>query len=299
MAAPAKPSPKHPPVHGHGKHLHPKVSHKQAALIGLAVVGAILLGLYFRHRSGSSSSSAASPAGDSGAGTGGASGSGDSGSSLDLSPYEDLANALNGLTGVLGGGIMTFSDGQSTGTTISPTGADNPANPTTDPQVTSIRANTTPVASTPAVSIANDFTGGGSQLPAQTAPPIPEQAPTLPYTTPGDWQPAGTVTSEPVQAIEVGQSIADGASGDWQGYGAVPANESSAVQQAAAAQSQYDQGAREPTAEELAPALYDQPHPAVTNTINQEEINTAVKKGSGGKKVAGSGSSTHVLGGGL
>ncbi len=69
------------------------------------VVLAIAIGLYLRHKASTTAAATntAAPAlADTGA-TGGGSASGDT-SGQDLSPYQNLADSINGLTGILGGG---------------------------------------------------------------------------------------------------------------------------------------------------------------------------------------------------
>lgn len=82
---------------------------KRTVLIAGGVLVAIVIGLYFRSKSAAaaSQSSAAPAAADTGA-LGGASG-GSAQTGQDFTPFEDLAFALNGLTGVLGGGGGTFN----------------------------------------------------------------------------------------------------------------------------------------------------------------------------------------------
>lgn len=77
---------------------------------------AVLLGLWWRNRSASSSatqpSAASSPADTTTGTTGGAGSSGDTSAGTsaaqDLTPFEDLAAALNGLTAQLGAGVATI-----------------------------------------------------------------------------------------------------------------------------------------------------------------------------------------------
>jgi len=94
--------PKAKPPEGKGKGLNAKVGGIPIWVIAVGVVAAIGVGLYLRSRSATAATeAAATPA--SGTDTTGGAGSA-AASPPDLTPVEDLASALNGLSGILGAG---------------------------------------------------------------------------------------------------------------------------------------------------------------------------------------------------
>ena len=91
-----------PPEGGKGKGLNAKIGGIPVWVIALGVVAAIGVGLYIRNKSATAATTAAAtPA--SGTDTTGGAGSA-AASPPDLTPVEDLAQSINGLTGILGAG---------------------------------------------------------------------------------------------------------------------------------------------------------------------------------------------------
>jgi len=123
--------PKAKPPEGKGKGLNAKVGGIPVWVIAVGVVAAIGVGLYIRSRSATAATqAAATPA--SGTDTTGGAGSA-AASPPDLTPVEDLASSINGLTGILGAGIASGGGGivGGSGLDLSSLGTDTTVAPTT------------------------------------------------------------------------------------------------------------------------------------------------------------------------
>lgn len=113
-----KGTPKRPGAKGAGGKA---ARNKKLLILGAGLVVAVLVGLYFRSRSGSAgaSTTGASPTDSGGSGSG-------SGPGQDLSPILDLADSVNGLVSVLGAG-QGFDPGSYGADSISPFTVTSPA----------------------------------------------------------------------------------------------------------------------------------------------------------------------------
>ena len=132
-----------PPEGGKGKGLNAKIGGIPVWVIALGVVAAIGVGLYIRNKSATAATTAAAtPA--SGTDTTGGAGSA-AASPPDLTPVEDLAQSINGLTGILGAGAGIPAGNGSLGASVG-TQTTQPATQTTtqpSPAATPVGTNAT------------------------------------------------------------------------------------------------------------------------------------------------------------
>lgn len=191
---------------GKGGLMGKRIAGVPAPLLLAGVALAIGVGLYLRHRSASTSataSTAAPAAGDTGTGSGGASGSGTTDqSNPDLTPIEDLANQLAGLTYLLGGSGGSFAATPDTSSPLTVTPAPTGATTTTSAPAPAAVSPAAP-RSTSAVLVPKQVSGSGT-----TSLTSFNLQPSLPGKVSG----SGPATVNPSGVMAVGSDVLSGAS---------------------------------------------------------------------------------------
>lgn len=217
---------------------------KKILLIGGGVIVAVLIGLYIRSRSGSSTGASSTGASPTDVGSGGGAGSSGAGDSA----LGDLAYAIQGLTGVIGAG-QGFDVGGDGAFAVSPL--------STSTAPASLGADTTPTAPfTPSAPVA--------PMPAaQAAAPVAEDV-----APPADFSGSGVSTpTEFGPIVSIGEGIAEGAvAGASQDFGTAASGDVSERR----GRPQESAGAVS-----IGQSLAAGVHPAVASTIAKE---TTTKK---------------------